>query len=164
MTTPVARYRCRTCRTELVPSDFHRERRYNCDCSEWSYPDTAANAIATSPLVEPIEEFTEFSAPPPRVVDLACGRSPFPDRFNDVRDEWLCEQFEMVATGCELAGSEFDHRHVFSFSGSDRAFSIDEYRHARSRVLAAKVAASDAVRRERDRRMVLCPIDDPDEV
>ena len=38
-----------------------------------------------------------------------------------------------------------------------------EFRAAWSRVLAAKVAASDEQRRERDRRVVMGPIDDPEE-
>ncbi len=184
-----------------------------------------------------------FKAPPPRVVDLAGGRSPFPaaahpgcprchsiwevsgyawqfeckcrrwridvngresweaipgaplyccgremERAATARqygcacgrgasrriDEWLIASMEKLMRDCEIAGTPFDKHRLFMFSAGTgtgatpgpehgHAFTFADYSAARSRVLAAKVAASDAARAEAARRVVLGPIDDESE-
>lgn len=90
-------------------------------------------------------------------------------------DEWLVASMERLANNCEIAGAPLDKRERFMFSagtgtgatpGPEHShwFTLDDYRGARSRVLAAKVAASDAARTEAARRVVLGPIDDESEV
>lgn len=78
-------------------------------------------------------------------------------------DEWLVSSMDDLMRKCEAAGSPFEKRWPVMFSGRPECWWQEDYSAARSRLLAAKVAASDAARVEADRRIVLGPIDDPDE-
>lgn len=89
-------------------------------------------------------------------------------------DEWLVSSMDDLMRRCEIADDPFDKRESVMFTAPvgtgeipgpqhTHWFSFADYSAARSRLLAAKVAASDAARAEADRRIVLGPIDDPDE-
>lgn len=86
-------------------------------------------------------------------------------------DEWLVASMDKLMRDSEIAGAVFGKNGLFMFSAGtgtgvtpgpehSHMFTFDDYREARSRLLAAKVAASDAARTEAARRVVLGPIDD----
>ncbi len=131
------------------------------------------------------------SMPPERHAEmcdgLMFGPSPDPDDPRTVScsedycrgarrriDEWLIASMEKLMRDCEIAGTPFDKHRLFRFSAGTgtgatpgpehgHAFTFADYSAARSRVLAVKVAASDAARAEAARRVVLGPIDDESE-